>query len=86
MSHGKSIEHWEAMKQRFAQHPEEVVEYVRELVRQANDLEDENAALRRQVEWLAQELARQGYAFTAEDWMKLAKEGTKNGEVENGNA
>lgn len=74
MSQSKSIEHWEAMKQRFAQHPEEAVEYVRELVRQANDLEDENTALRRQVEWLAQELARQGYAFTAEDWMKLARE------------
>ena len=78
MSHGKSIDHWEAMKQRFAQHPEEAVEYVRELVRQANDLEDENTALRRQMEWLAQELARQGYAFTAEDWMRLAREAVRD--------
>ena len=55
----KSIEHWEAMKQRFAQHPEEAVEYVRELVRQANELEGrvheleaENADLRLKVEEL----------------------------------
>ena len=52
----KSIEHWEAMKQDFAEHPDHAVEYVRELVRQANELEDrvqeleaENADLRNQL-------------------------------------
>lgn len=36
----KSVEHWEAMGQRFAEHPEEAVAYVRELVRQANEAEE----------------------------------------------
>ena len=70
----KSIPHDAAMAQEFAENPQAAVELMHELCRQANDLEDENAALRRQVAWLAQELARQGYAFTAEDWMKLARE------------
>ena len=52
----KSIDHWEAMRQDFAAHPERAVEYVRELVRQANELEDrvkeleaENANLQREL-------------------------------------
>lgn len=73
----KSIPHDEAMAQEFAENPQAAVELMHELCRQANDLEAENAALRRQVEWLAQELARQGYAFTAEDWMKLAKDAVR---------
>ena len=36
----KSVEHWEAMRQNFADHPEEAVELVRELVRQANEEEE----------------------------------------------
>ena len=82
----KSIPHDEAMAQEFAENPQAAVELMQELCRQANDLEDENASLRRLVKWLACELEKQSYSFTAEDWMKLAKEGTKNGEVENGHA
>ena len=36
----KSVEHWEAMRQHFAEHPEEAVELVRELTRQANEEEE----------------------------------------------
>lgn len=35
----KSVEHWEAMRQHFAEHPEEAVALVRELSRQANEEE-----------------------------------------------
>ena len=74
----KSIPHDEAMAQMFADNPQRAVELMHELCQQANDLEDENAALRRQVEWLAQERASVSYSFDAEDWMRMAKDAVRD--------
>lgn len=41
------------------------------------DLETENTHLERQVKFLARELEKQGYAFTAEDWMAMAERETR---------
>lgn len=73
----KSIPHDEAMAQEFAAHPEQTVELMHELSRQANELEEENEHLTRQVKFLARELEKQGYAFTAEDWMAMAERETR---------
>lgn len=77
MNERKSIPHDEAMAQEFAAHPEQAVELMHELARQANELEEENAHLTRQVRFLARELEKQGYAFTAEDWMAIAERETE---------
>lgn len=49
-----------------------------DLSRGVAELEAENASLRRLVKWLACELEKQSYSFTAEYWMRLAKEETRN--------
>lgn len=48
------------------------------VVRVLRDMEKENAHLKRQVEFLARELEKQGYAFTAEDWMAMAERETRD--------
>lgn len=40
-------------------------------------MERRNTHLKRQVEFLARELEKQGYAFTAEDWMTMAERETR---------
>ena len=42
-------------------------------------LQNENAALRRQVMWLANELGQRSYMFTADEWVEEARRMTKHG-------
>lgn len=79
----KSIPHDEAMAQMFADNPQCAVELMHELCQQANDLEDENTTLRRQVDWLARELEKESYLNSAEDWKAMAKKETQKLEAEN---
>lgn len=42
-------------------------------------LEKENKSLKKQVRWLAEELVKASYSFTAQDWMEMARKRVKDG-------
>ena len=58
------------------QHLECVVD---DLIQQCAEREEENESLKKQVRWLAEELVKASYSFTAQDWMELARKRVKDG-------